>query len=153
MSQKRNFSEMLTYKNREFLPPPVFHLMTFIMKLVDLVSGYSDNYFKLLDLKKGQTVIDYGCGSARYIKNASVAVGDTGEVIATDIHPLAIEKVRCKIAKYNLANVEAILCHGYNKDIKSEIADVIYTLDVFHMIEQPNLFLSELTRLIKEMGG
>lgn len=152
MFAKRNVSEVLTYKNREFIPTPLFHVMTFIMRLVDLFGGFSDKNFCLLDLKEGQTVIDYGCGPARYIKKASMVVGDTGKVIATDIHPLAIKKVKQKIVEHKLSNVETILCNGYDTEIESEIADVIYTLDVFHMIEKPNVFLAELTRLIKENG-
>ncbi len=32
------------------------------------------------------------------------------------------------------------------------MADVVYALDMFHMIEQPNEFLTELSRLVKRDG-
>jgi len=69
-------------------------MMTAVMGIVDLLKKYSDKNFETLGLKSGQTVIDYGCGPARYIRNASEAVGKSGKVIAVDIHPLAIKNVK-----------------------------------------------------------
>ncbi|NOH51163.1 methyltransferase domain-containing protein [Vibrio rotiferianus] len=152
MRTKRTVGETLTHKSKEKLPNTAFHVMTLTMKIVDIFWGFSDKNFGLLGLKKGQTVIDYGCGPARYIKNASDAVGDSGKVIAVDIHPLAIKKVVKKISKYNLSNVEVVHCSGYDTSIDDEVADVIYALDIFHMIEQPNPFLAELSRLAKKEG-
>jgi ubiquinone/menaquinone biosynthesis C-methylase UbiE len=119
---------------------------------VDVFAKRSSKNFETLDLKPGQTVIDYGCGPARYIADASNAVGESGRVIAVDIHPLAISKVKAKIAKHQLTNVEAVLGEAYPTPIASETADVIYALDMFHMVEQPKDFLSELSRLLKRDG-
>ena len=143
---------MKNRKNREVMPNIAFHIMTATMKLMDFLGKRSNKNFRTLDLKSGQTVIDYGCGPARYIQNASNAVGEYGKVIAVDIHPLAIKKIKAKIEKYKLTNVEAILAEGYRTSIVSETADVIYALDMFHMIEQPEKFLTELSRLLKRDG-
>ncbi len=126
--------------------------MTLIMKLMDVFGQYSRKNFETLGLKPGQTVIDYGCGPARYIEFASKVVGKSGKVIAVDVHPLAIVKVKGKIIKENLSNVEAILAEKYTTPINDEIADIVYALDMFHMIEQPNEFLKELSRLVKIEG-
>lgn len=64
----RTVAERFTYKSKEKLPNGAFVVMTFTMKIVDLLWGFSDKHFRLLGLKEGQTVIDYGCGPARYIK-------------------------------------------------------------------------------------
>ena len=122
------------------------------MKLMDFLGNYSSKNFQTLNLKLGQTVIDYGCGPARYIRKASNAVGKLGKVIAVDIHPLAIKKVEVRIEKFKLANVEAVLAEGYNTPIANETADVVYALDMFHMIRQPKEFLTELSRLLKQDG-
>lgn len=152
MKTERKTGEILSGKNRENIPDIAFHLMAATMKLMDVFVKHSDKNFKTLDLKPGQTVIDYGCGPARYIKNASEAVGKKGKVFAVDIHPIAVEKVRAKIKKYNLTNVEAVHADGYSTPLDSGIADVVYALDMFHMIEKPTPFLEELARLLKLEG-
>ena len=139
-------------KNIERIPNIAFRIMTFVMTLVDLIENYSSKNFKTLDLKYCQTVIDYGCGPARYIEKASKIVGELGKVIAVDIHPLAIKNVKARIKKYQLKNVEAVLASGYTTTIDSKIADIVYALDMFHMIQQPDELLKELTRLIKDNG-
>jgi ubiquinone/menaquinone biosynthesis C-methylase UbiE len=149
MSKKEN---TFTGKGREAIPNAAFRIMTAIMKLTDLLFNSSAKNIKALDLRSGQTVIDYGCGPARYIKDASAIVGENGKVIAIDIHPLAIKNVNNKISKYKLTNVETVLASGYNTGLADETADVVYALDMFHMIEQPNELLNELARLVKTDG-
>jgi len=144
--------EKLSGKNKEHIPNIAFRMMTSIMRIMDFWGNNSNKNFETLNLKKGQTVIDYGCGPARYIRNTSIAVGDSGKVIAVDIHPLAIKTVQAKIEKYNLNNVESVLANGYNTPIQNETADVVLALDMFHMIEQPTELLHEFSRVLKSDG-
>lgn len=152
MKKRKSIGDYLSGKKRELIPNIAFRAMTLTMNLVDLLGKRSRKNFETLGLKPGQTVIDYGCGPARYIKFASDAVGKSGNVIAVDVHPLAIEKVKEKIERYKLTNVETILAEKYETLLNSDIADVVYALDMFHMIEQPNEFLKELNRLVKRDG-
>jgi ubiquinone/menaquinone biosynthesis C-methylase UbiE len=152
MKNRKTFGDFFSGKNSEVIPNIAFHVMTFTMKLMDCIGNYSGKNFKTLGLKPGQTVIDYGCGPARYIQAASNAVGKSGKVIAIDIHPLAISKVKEKIKKYKLTNIEAVLAENYTTSITREAADVVYALDMFHMIEQPKEFLKEISRLVKKDG-
>ena len=103
-------------------------------------------------IESGHTVIDYGCGPGGYLKAASSLVGHNGKVYAVDIHPLAIEAVRKKIAKYGLRNVTPILTNKYHCGLGDRTADLIYALDMFHMVRDPNDFLSECHRLLKKEG-
>jgi len=150
--ENKKSGDSFSGKDRESISNLGFKAMTLIMKLMDVVGGYSRKNFKTLGIKPGQTVIDYGCGPARYIGFASGAVGETGKVIAVDIHPLAIAKVKEKIKKLSLTNVEAVTAEKYKTPIKSETADIVYALDMFHMVAQPDEFLKELTRLAKKEG-
>ena len=152
MEKSNKVESLMTGKGREKIPNLAFRGMTFIMKLMDLFTNYSSRNIRMLNIKSGQTVIDYGCGPARYIKDASRMVGTSGKVIAIDIHPLAIKNVNDKIKKYKLSNVNATLATGYKTDIESEIADVVYALDMFHMIEQHKELMTELGRLVKMDG-
>ena len=150
--ERKTIGNLLSGKNRESIPNIAFKAMTLMMRLMDIFGQYSRKNFETLGLKPGQTVIDYGCGPARYIEFASNAVGKAGSVIAVDVHPLAIANVKGKIEKQNLSNVEAVLAENYTTSISAEIADIVYALDMFHMIERPNEFLKELSRLAKKDG-
>jgi len=152
MKESSKVESILTGKGKEKIPNFAFKGMSLFMKTIDLFTNYSGRNIRNLNIKSGQTVIDYGCGPARYIKDASRIVGASGKVIATDIHPLAIKNVNDKIKKYKLSNVHATLATGYTTDIESEIADIVYALDMFHMIEQPKELLTELCRLVKMDG-
>nr|WP_320189690.1 class I SAM-dependent methyltransferase [uncultured Desulfobacter sp.] len=150
--ETKKLSDRFSGKNRESMSNLGFNAMTLVMKLMDMVGGYSRKNFQSLGLKTGQTVIDYGCGPARYIGFASSAVGEKGKIFAVDIHPLAIAKVKEKIEKLSLTNVEAVFAENYKTPINSETADIVYALDMFHMVEKPNEFLNELSRLVKKEG-
>lgn len=134
------------------MPAIAFYLMSITMKLVDLFTGYSDKNFKTLGLKSGQTVMDYGCGPARYIRNASQAVGPKGKVYAVDIHPLAVKKVLDKARKFGLTNIEALQANNYHVDLAGGTIDVLYALDMFHMVENTQALLTEFARLVKPDG-
>ena len=104
-------------------------------------------------IPEGGTVIDYGCGPGGYVKAAAGMVGAEGRVYAVDIHPLAVQMVRNKVIKHNLSNVVPVQADGYSCPLKDGIADVIYALDMFHMLRDPNTFLTECRRLIKGNGS
>jgi len=135
----------------EQMPGWAFVLMKFSMRLRDLVSppAKSLNHFGILP---GQTVIDYGCGPGRYIKTASKLVGQNGKVYAVDIHEMAISCV-CNLKKRkHLDNVYPVKAIKYFVPIQENKADLIYVLDVFHMVSNPIEFLNEVHRLCKEKG-
>jgi len=150
--ENKKIGNFFSGKDRESMSNLGFKAMTLVMKLMDLLGGHSRKNFKTLGLKPGQTVIDYGCDPARYIEFASNTVGEKGKVFAVDIHPLAIAKVKEKIKKLALTNVEAVLAEKYKTPISPEIADIVYVLDMFHMVEKPDVFLNELSRLVKKEG-
>ena len=135
----------------EKMPNVAFQIMSFFFTIRDAFSPV-DKRVDAFGIKEGFTVIDYGCGPGSYLKRASELAGENGRVYAADIHELAIESVRKKIEKHNLKNVVPILVDGYSCDIKDHTADVIYALDMFHMIKDTTPFLEELHRLLKKDG-
>ena len=96
--------------------------------------------------------MDYGCGTGRYIRQASESVGEKGRVYAVDIHPLAIKAAAGISAKFNLKNVSPLLTDGKSVDIPTASADLVYALDMFHMVSDTGSFLKELYRITKPDG-
>jgi len=151
-TKKKTIGDVMTGTGREHIPNVFFSMMSFAMKLTDVFGNHSNKNFHTLDLQQGQVVVDYGCGPSRYVKNASETVGPKGKVFAVDIHPMAIDNVNKKIEKYNLKNVVAVRANDYSCSIKDNTADVVYALDMFHMIENPTELLTELARIVKPNG-
>ena len=130
------------------MPNVAFRIMTLVFRIrhfLKPVSRSIDNF----GIKKGSTVIDYGCGPGMYIKRASELVGNEGLVYAVDIHQLAIKSVKKLITKNKLLNVKTVQTDGNQVDISDNTADIIYALDMFHMVEDYKSFLLELNRIGK----
>jgi ubiquinone/menaquinone biosynthesis C-methylase UbiE len=142
--------EKLLGNNMDRMSDTSFKFMSFLFKIRDITSP--EKKLDQFGIKPGDTVIDYGCGPGSYIPKLSDIVGQNGTVYAVDIHELAIDSVKQKISKYNIENVKTILAKDHKCDINDKSADVIYALDMFHMVRQPNVFLRELHRMAKETG-
>jgi ubiquinone/menaquinone biosynthesis C-methylase UbiE len=136
---------------REIIPDFGFYMMSLFFKAYYYFKP-QDKYFRSFGIKPGYNIIDYGCGPGDYIKLASAAVGTNGRVYAVDIHKLAIKSVKKLIKKKQMHNVIPVLANGYSSSIKDNTADLIYALDMFHMIEDVNSFFHELNRLTKKDG-
>jgi ubiquinone/menaquinone biosynthesis C-methylase UbiE len=133
------------------MPDLAFRIMALMFKLRDIFIQKD----KLLDefgIRRGQSVVDYGCGPGSYIRKASELVGAEGRVYAIDIHDLAIEYVKKRISKENLHNVTALVASKERCPLNDGSVDLIYALDVFHMVSNPTIFLKELNRISKPEG-
>lgn len=109
-------------------------------------------YLSKFGIEPGYTVVDYGCGTGAFVRDTSALVGDKGTVYAVDIHEMSISTVNKLIAKYNLSNVIPVLTDGLKTSIENEAADLIFALDMFHMVSDTDSFLKELNRITKKNG-
>jgi ubiquinone/menaquinone biosynthesis C-methylase UbiE len=109
-------------------------------------------YLIKFGIKKGDTVVDYGCGTGAFTKPASVMVGENGRVYAVDVHELAIESVESIIKKHHLRNVYPVKSDGTRTSITDNEADIVFALDMFHMVKDTDLFLKEICRITKRTG-
>jgi ubiquinone/menaquinone biosynthesis C-methylase UbiE len=103
-------------------------------------------------IRPGMVVVDYGCGPGSHTKAASVLVGENGHVYAVDIHPLAIESISKLIKEDNLTNVSAVMSERYDSGLEDDIADLVYALDMIHMIRDTDSFFRELGRITRPGG-
>jgi ubiquinone/menaquinone biosynthesis C-methylase UbiE len=136
---------------RETIPDIAFRMMSATIRLREIFLRAS-NRLEEFGIQPGDIVIDYGCGPGMYIEKAAGLVGELGSVYAVDIHPLAIQATDCLIQKRGLTNVKSVQAHGYQCPVNNNCADLIYALDMFHMIEEPGKLLGEFHRLIKPGG-
>ncbi len=104
-----------------------------------------------INLKAGQTILDYGCGIGSCTGPAAKLVGKGGKVYALDKRTLALKRVEEKAKRNKLDNIETMLC---DKDIElpGEIIDVILLYGVLPEVEDKESLLRELHRVLKPNG-
>ena len=135
----------------ERMPDFVFRLM----KLLFHFFYFFKSVRKDLDrfgVGNGDKVADWGCGPGAYIKEASEMVGSEGKVYAVDVHELSIESVNKIIKKHKLSNVITVLTDGIKADIPDNTLNIVFALDMFHMVKNTDLFLKEICRITRTDG-
>ena len=105
-----------------------------------------------LELKPGMVVADIGAGSGYYTSRISTRLGATGRVYATDIQPGMIELLNRRVASEGLSNVTTILGAMDDPKLPPRSIDLAIMVDVYHELQQPQLFLQRLKDAFKPAG-
>ena len=132
------------------MPNLHFRLMTFSLGFWARFSNPRE-ILERSGIKKGQTILDYGCGTGIWTIPMAKIVGEEGKVYALDIHPLAIKSVEKKASKERLSNIKTILS-GRDTGLEDESIDTVWLYDTFHIIKAKREVLQELNRILKHNG-
>ena len=124
-----------------------FRFMSFFFRIRDIFHPPIKKIINA-DIKQGEIVLDYGCGSGSYSIVAAEKIGPTGKLIAADIHPLALKKLREKAKKMNYNNIETIQT-DCNTKLEEESIDRIICFDVLHGVSNKNNIIKEFYRVLK----
>lgn len=103
-------------------------------------------------LKKGETVVDLGCGAGFDIFLAAQNVGEQGKAIGVDMTPSMITKARLNAEKTNFRNVEFRLGEIEHLPVANEIADVIISNCVINLSPDKQQVFNESYRILKKGG-
>ncbi|MDI6916517.1 MAG: class I SAM-dependent methyltransferase [Thermoplasmatales archaeon] len=106
-------------------------------------------FIKGIGIKKGDTVVDFGCGTGHYTIPAAKVVGSEGKVYAIDKDRVALEKLIRTAKSEGLKNIEPIKTSGEIKlNLEDESIDVVLLYDILH-----SYYLGALKRkkLLKEV--
>jgi len=131
------------FSNREF------KLMQLFYRFVDHVHPHVRTRAEVFGVKKGQVVIDYGCGPGRYAVEFARLVGADGKLIAIDLVEIALQETQKKLEAGSFSNYELVLAHGYDTGIENDTADAVFAIDMFHHVPDTNAFLQEVYRIAK----
>ena len=105
-----------------------------------------------LELKPGMVVADIGAGSGYYASRMAKRVGPTGRVYATDIQQGMIDLLERRIASEGLANVTTVLGAIDDPKLPPNSLDLAIMVDVYHELQQPQIFLQRLKPTFKPGG-
>lgn len=136
--------------DKQEMPRIGFAIMKTVLTLRSIFKK-PERTLREMGLQKGQTVLDYGCGTGSFSIPAAKMVGDDGIVYALDIHPLAISIVEKEIKKKGVSNIKMILSDR-DTGLPDESVDIVLLYDVFQMISDKEKLLEELHRVLKPGG-
>lgn len=106
----------------------------------------------LLDLKPGMVVADIGAGSGYYASRMAKRVGLTGHVYATDIQPGMIAILERRIKAEGLSNMTTVLGAVDDPKLAPNSIDLAIMVDVYHELQEPQVFLQRLKPAFKPGG-
>ena len=108
-----------------------------------------------IGIRRGQTVLDFGCGSGTYAIPAANIVGEQGRVHALDKDKEALDELMQKAESAGLKNIERMDTSGeLGIELTDESVDVVLLFDVFHPFYFPQAddrgrLLGEIYRIMK----
>lgn len=111
--------------------------------------GEAARVIELLGIKPGMTVADIGAGSGYYTVRLSAALGPTGRVLAQDVVPEYLARLRDRVERAGLKNVSIGLGDPGDPRLPQRSTDVALMVHMYHEIQQPFALLANLVLALK----
>ena len=107
-------------------------------------------FLKDIGIKRGQTVLDFGCGVGNYTIPAAVVVGERGKVYAVDKNKQSLDELIQRAEKGGLKNIKRIdVSEEIKLTLQNESVDVVLLYDVIHLVDNRKELLAEMCRISK----
>lgn len=111
----------------------------------------SKRFLKDIGLKKGQFVVDFGCGKGSYSIPASIVVGKKGKVYSIDKNKESLVDLKQNIRNKGLSNIEIMHTKRDIKlNISDESVDLFLLYDVIHLLNNRKKLFKEIYRVLKK---
>lgn len=112
--------------------------------------------FEKLALKKGDTILDLGCGAGDYAIHAAKIAGKSGKVYALDLWQEMLDGIVEGAAKQGLNNIHTVVCDiRHQVDIEDNSIDICLIATVLHTMDSTETrakLFAEIRRVLK-CGG
>lgn len=106
----------------------------------------------LLKLTSGQMVADIGAGTGYYSLRLAKRVGPQGRVLATDIQPEMIARLRINMKKADSRNIDPVVCTPTDTKLPPGTLDLALMVDVYHELANPEETMAQVRRALKPDG-
>jgi ubiquinone/menaquinone biosynthesis C-methylase UbiE len=119
------------------------------------IEAHALEILEKVGIKRGKTVLDFGCGSGTYTIPAAKIVGKEGKVYALDKDKKALDELMQKAESAGLGNIKRIDASGELKiPLADESVDTVLLYDVFHsyyfsQVDERRKLLKEVYRVSK----
>jgi ubiquinone/menaquinone biosynthesis C-methylase UbiE len=115
-------------------------------------------FLRRIGIRRGQILLDFGCGSGNYAIPAAEIVGGEGTIYALDKNRRALDELMRKAEAEGLTNIKRMEASGQLKiGLEEESIDVVLLYDVLHhyyfpRAEDRGRILHEVHRVLKPNG-
>lgn len=103
-------------------------------------------------MKKGDLVLDIGCGAGLDLFVASTLVGLSGRVIGIDYSDEMVKKARINMEKLNVLNVEIKKAPSDNIPLENESVDIVTSNGIYNLSPNKEAVMKEAFRVLKPKG-
>jgi ubiquinone/menaquinone biosynthesis C-methylase UbiE len=107
---------------------------------------------KHLEVKKGQTIADLGCGNGFYTLKLARMVGEEGKVLGVEIQKEMLDMLKTRADKEEINNVERILCTTVDPKLPEGKVDMVLMVDVYHELSNPEEVLAAVRKSLAARG-
>jgi predicted methyltransferase len=111
-----------------------------------------DRVVRELRIQPGSTVADLGAGVGYFTWRLAGAVGETGKVIAVDIQPGMLERLKQNLAERDIHNVDEVLGAEDDPRLPAGQVDLVLLVDVYHELQKPELTMERVRQSLKPGG-
>lgn len=110
------------------------------------------NPFTNAEIKKGDIVLDLGCGAGIDVLVASLLVEDSGKVFGVDITPKMVEVATIHAKEANANNVKILQSSFDAIDLEDESVDVVLSNGAINLTSCKESVFAEIYRVLKPNG-
>ena len=103
-------------------------------------------------VKPGMMVLEVGPGNGTYSVETAKALGAKGKLVAVDIEPKMIDRIKKIIKNEGIHNIEAREADVFDLPFEDGCFDLVYMIAVIGEIPTPERALAEFHRVLKPDG-
>jgi demethylmenaquinone methyltransferase/2-methoxy-6-polyprenyl-1,4-benzoquinol methylase len=94
---------------------------------IDSLDAWRSEAVKLLHLKRGDLVVDIGCGTGLNFALLQEAIGPEGRIIGVDLTDAMLDQARLLVARSGWKNVELVQCDAASYAFSAQVNGILST--------------------------
>ncbi len=112
----------------------------------------ADDIIQQLELKPGNTVVDFGSGAGYFALKLSNTVGTNGEVLAVDLRRLSLSFLHARAILRWQRNIRTIVGEPADPHLSGRTVDAVLIANTYHELSEPREILRRLSQSMRPGG-